>query len=56
MTLKPCPFCGGTDLCVDQFGLEKFGVSCESADCGAIGPERKTKDDAIEAWNAELKR
>ena len=56
--LKPCPFCGGSDLdrSVDIQDREGFPVAVSCADCGAIGPWEycKTKADdiaAITAWN-----
>ena len=46
--LKPCPFCGSTDVDVSQ------EVSCASyeacEDCGAV-IYRNTMKDAVDAWN-----
>lgn len=48
--LKPCPFCGSTDIKLWK-GLGEVSGTCRK--CGAhsgyaIG---KTKEDAAEAWN-----
>lgn len=51
-TPLPCPFCRGTNLMIDNFsGRLPYAVSCEAVDCSAIGPARKTKADAVAAWN-----
>lgn len=51
--LKPCPFCGGTDL-----GAATNLVWCKAPDCGASGPDTGDHNHdtygakfAIEAWN-----
>lgn len=41
--LKPCPFCGGSNL--GGFG----GAAC--LDCGGEGPDACGEDEAIAAWN-----
>lgn len=51
--LKPCPFCGSTDIevegCVDY-------IVCRN--CGCFGPDSKpyTFDAAIERWNTRAER
>lgn len=46
--LKPCPFCGGTNLTM---------VSCEGEHyagcftCHTCGPGGTSREEAIEAWN-----
>ena len=46
--LKPCPFCGGTNLTM---------VSCEGEyyagcfTCHTCGPGGTSREEAIEAWN-----
>lgn len=59
--LKPCPFCGGTNLDVlnvleenpeyELFGMTKdnWNVVCNS--CYGYGGTRRTVFEAIEAWN-----
>ena len=49
MNLKPCPFCGSTELGVyfDK-RVEASVVSCR--DCGG-NIQRETKKEAVEAWN-----
>jgi Lar family restriction alleviation protein len=52
-TLKPCPFCGGTDIDT-HFSLDGAGnVTTGCMDCGASGPETATPDEekGAEAWN-----
>lgn len=34
--IKPCPFCGGTDLSIDEIDMDIWSVVCEG--CGANGP------------------
>ena len=47
--LKPCPFCGGTDLhVVSVYGTEYY-VDCFT--CTTCGPYGETYEEAIEAWN-----
>lgn len=46
--LKPCLFCGSSDVEVGMFGLE-WCVECQ--DCGAFGPNRTSRDEAIDGWN-----
>ena len=56
--LKPCPFCGGQKLVVQQYGIERpdqepsdgdFAVICD--ECGATGEEIAPRSAAIAAWN-----
>lgn len=56
--LKPCPFCGSTNL--SQFTsstLESdevgYGFYCHS--CGTKGPHAPSKELAAEAWNRRVK-
>lgn len=60
--LKPCPFCGGTNLFLgsekeieqlDGGREEYFAVVCDftKGGCGACSGYRKGKEEAIEAWN-----
>jgi hypothetical protein len=53
-TVLPCPFCGRTNVIIDQFSFdpESFAVSCEDAGCMAIGPEASTREEATKKWNA----
>lgn len=46
--LKPCPFCGSTDLC-DGYTAKMRYIAC--FECSAEGPLEKTKKQAIDAWN-----
>ena len=46
--LKPCPFCGGTDL---RMGEAHEAVYVNCPDCDTDGPMRHTDQEAITAWN-----
>lgn len=54
--LKPCPFCGGTDLVLELWML-MWVVECQNYECEArlIGPPIKQNTDARELtvarWN-----
>ena len=55
--LKPCPFCGGTNLKI-KGGIGKY-VSCLDCDNGAHFPgegSTANENDAIEAWNTRTER
>lgn len=45
--LRPCPWCGERNLHILPINLQ---VEC--IDCGAEGPEAKSQNAAIAAWNA----
>ena len=47
--LKPCPYCGGTDLIIYGNGIEKHYVRCHS--CNLQGPDVYGREQAAEAWN-----
>ena len=48
--LKPCPFCGSSNIVADgQTSLKDSYVSCN--ECDADGPMRERKQEAIDAWN-----
>lgn len=52
--LKPCPFCGSTNLRVAQNYLERYSILC--LDCtmivfGRDDTDRGKKDELVEAWN-----
>ncbi|WP_416192969.1 Lar family restriction alleviation protein [Nitrobacter sp. TKz-YC01] len=49
LELKPCPFCGGSDVvCCDQ-GDDDFAVTCKS--CGVSSRFDDDKSKAVAAWN-----
>lgn len=48
--LKPCPFCGGTNLNLLK-GKYMWWVECCNADCGATGGRKSLKKVAIVVWN-----
>lgn len=69
--LKPCPFCGGKAKTYDYEGkrdiydpdtlgyvdteyFTRWGCGCEV--CGAMVPEKRSEEEAIEAWNTRTER
>ena len=50
--LKPCPYCGGTDLQIDWNGVwERHFVRCYNHACNMQGSEVYGSEAAAEAWN-----
>lgn len=50
LTISPCPFCGSERVCTkNPFVGWPYHVACE--DCGATGPDRDSRVEAIESWN-----
>ena len=47
--LKPCPFCGSTDLYATSNGHESHSVGCNF--CGIEGPAAPTDSTARDVWN-----
>lgn len=56
--LKPCPFCGGTDIKIDRHiesrspTGELFTMCCY--DCGATFPGRYRRELLVKAWNKRV--
>lgn len=53
--IKPCPFCGGTDIHIVENGPDGFSITCK--DCNAWVDnmfEDMTKEQAIELWNRRV--
>ena len=60
--LKPCPFCGGEKLIIDDgpcedgvpcnWGRKEFFVYCST--CGGASGCKFTKEEAAEAWNRRV--
>ena len=56
--LKPCPFCGGTDIKIDRHiesrspTGELFTMCC--CDCGATFPGRYRRELLVNAWNKRV--
>lgn len=46
--LKPCPFCGSTDV----YLIEGFAVCCRT--CCAYGPQIDINNLLIDAWNRRM--
>jgi Lar family restriction alleviation protein len=53
LEVKPCPFCR-TKQNLSIGRTTRWWISCDTQNCGAEGPHRKTKKAAIEAWNTRL--
>lgn len=53
--LKPCPFCGGSDIDIrtDDNGLSWYSF-CK--DCGVMCGYAMNKKDVINAWNKRAER
>lgn len=52
--LKPCPFCGSSDMVILDDGYSWI-VDCASETCPASPQTRgATRDDAISAWNTRV--
>ena len=49
MTQANCFFCSDRTT-IERFG-KPYAVQCVNASCGAVGPLRERRCDAIEAWN-----
>lgn len=49
MTVHACPFCQSHECAVFECDVDRWAVFC--ADCGAIGPQAKSADSAVTAWN-----
>lgn len=46
--LEPCPFCGSTDVNMNQVPPDLWQASCSS--CGATGPRKSSPEDASDHW------
>ena len=51
--LKPCPFCGGTDLEFDGAPIH-YWIVCNNKECGAGGSGADTEEGAVEKWNTRF--
>ena len=56
--LKPCPFCGNSNVGIMHFAGKAFKGVCMSANCinsflSFTGRFYATENEAIEAWNSE---
>jgi uncharacterized Zn finger protein len=50
---KGCPYCGlKEDLEIDDVTTEAFAVCC--GNCGAIGPQALTREDAVACFNSRI--
>ena len=50
--LKPCPFCGETDLALCQLALGPFYINCNY--CSAQGAFVETEEGACVEWNKRV--
>ena len=52
MTIVPCPYCGDVAVCRISEKYKRARVVCLNVEgCYADGPWRKTREEAIRAWN-----
>ncbi len=49
--LKPCPFCGSSDIIFEHFLYEEVWGKCKNCGAQSGAAEGKTKDEAIKVWN-----
>lgn len=49
--LKPCPFCGSTNLKTHVYKGEEPDAFVQCHDCSSTGPSGEGETGAIEAWN-----
>ena len=49
--LKPCPFCGGTEVKMANAGFNHTAIRCQNDKCNAQGLRDYDPIKAIEAWN-----
>lgn len=57
MELKPCPSCGNDHIWIEDIdarGEVEFYAFCPS--CGMKGGNRKTPEEAAEAWNTRAEQ
>ena len=50
--LKPCPFCGSTDIEIAWYGKDGEAVICLG--CGGTGSQYTDRAKAIKAWNRRV--
>ncbi len=52
-----CPFCDGKYVTVHEYDSKDYWwCVCDNIHCGAEGPPRKARYEAIRAWNKARKR
>lgn len=49
---RPCVFCGGSDVTVEEDEGHRFRARCSN--CEATGPLGRSSEEALERWNAQL--
>lgn len=47
--ISDCPFCGSSDVDVDEDGSDRAMVVCD--ECGVIGPVACNEYNAVRLWN-----
>ncbi len=50
-TLLDCPFCHKSKFEIEEMDINWIAVSCQTEECGILGPQGKTKEEAIKKWN-----
>lgn len=57
MEIKPCPFCEGDDVQIDNImRADPWWVACKGMNCRCYGPNGNTREEAIKKWNAAPRR
>jgi len=54
--LKPCPYCGSTELSLCRIVIPEEGFFVECDKCHLIGPTRQTLWGATSAWNRKARK
>lgn len=54
--LKPCPFCGGNNMDIEEFTIDfafdiGYIIRCRDCGCTLKSIENNSEQKAIEAWN-----
>lgn len=50
--LKPCPFCGGTDIRIKQYTSQPYWfIQCFNSDCCAMIPDGDSAIECLYDWN-----
>jgi Lar family restriction alleviation protein len=55
--LLPCPFCGDTNVTVQEYDTkDAWWTVCDNIYCGTEGPAKKTREATVAAWNKRAAR
>lgn len=53
--MKVCPFCNQAIELDAKYSGGLFWIECNNGDCGAQGPMRDTREQAIAAWDEAIR-